>query len=1049
MRYYEESQGESDKNRYVYNRVGDFPIVQLKKIEIKRNLVRSSSVRIAPPNKSIMNRDIRAAILRSNSFQLGSAVPKLLPTKMRAKDDSHQIILDHEPLPINESAQSAKSVLDALEKNCRKRINNEELTLDRNKRVCATQEVVDAPSRDFIPIAQQSVKRGRDQVSPAKSNGDSPNSQLRKRSRIRNNALLSSLSSSVFLVKPFHSRPSLSPPKPSASVTSTQTKPFDETEPAENQSIEVEAEAQAAKSPAKPEPATKRLYLFNRKIDTETFHSKIVDDDDDDEEAKINFVKPRETKSNADVDIARHFEKDKLAMMLSGLSDGFQSPTDGDAKDSVDSVPALISFTTSTTVSSVAPITSATSSNPLLPLNITSTSSLLVPAVKTTETAVPTSTPSTEASKPVSEAVKSLPTFQFGNTVAVSSVVTTTSNLQPFMSPVSTAASALQTVPAGKESPAAIFSTPTQAKPTSTPSVDQNKPLISFTPISKDLNAASSQSVASTSNSILTNSVAPSLTSMSNTGFSFGSNKEPAATSNGFSFGSNMSSSGFGNSSAVTAAAANPVVTTASPLATTSPPSFGFQAPTTTAFSFGAKPANVATTAAPASGLNTMKPISFPGALSNTVSFLEKPATTTASGVGFSFNSAPSVNAAALITSPNSGFSFGSSQNAINSNPQAPITTANSAFSFGASNNTSSMFGQPQSQIAPQQSGFPSFTQKVDTPPSGIFSFGQKTAAPVVTTAPLFPFGSSQAAPTQQSSGTGFSFGQSNTFPIQPTPAKDSSASGGIFQRLGEKTAEAKSAFNFGGSNQAQQTNVASPFGNANNNNNNNNSQAANSLFGSSGNSAFNQTSSSSSSIFGGSQSMTQNNDFGGNTKPSNGGMFAFGASNNNQQQAQPSATMFDFGNQADQQRQVAQPLSIFDGNSGQNVSASYTFKPSSGAAMNTNSAPTNVFGQTQNSSSSGPPAYHQFGNQIGNNVSTSFTFGGASANSAQQNAPQSKGFNFNGPQTAPVAGAFNFQAAQPSLTPQPSSGGLFNIGTGGSQQQRRPMRQATRRNIK
>jgi len=154
---------------------------------------------------------------------------------------------------------------------------------------------------------------------------------------------------------------------------------------------------------------------------------------------------------------------------------------------------------------------------------------------------------------------------------------------------------------------------------------------------------------------------------------------------------------------------------------------------------------------------------------------------------------------------------------------------------------------------------------------------------------------------------------------------------------------------------------------------------------------------------------------------------------------------MFNFGSQQATQAVSPQSQNVFGGNPGQNVSASFTFKPSTGAVVNNNSAPS-VFGQNMNPSSNVPPAY-QFGNQLGNNVSTSFTFGGSSANSAQQNAPQSTGFNFNGPQTAPVsAGAFNFQASQPLLTPQPAGGGLFNIGTGGNQQQRRPIRQATRR---
>ena len=1035
MRYYEESQSDSEKNRYVYNKVGDFPIVQLKKNVIKRNLVKSPSVRIAPPSRTIMNRDIRAAIMRSNSFQLGSNVSKLLPTKMIAKDDSHQIILNHEPT--TESPQSAKSVLDALEKNCRKRINNEELTLDRNKRVCAPHEVVDAPSRDFIPIAQTSGKRGRDDISPGKTNGDSPNSQLRKKLRIRNNALLSSLSSSTFLVKPFNLTPSLSLPQfTSSSVPSQQTKTLNDIKQVEQQLKKVDVEAQTDKSPPKPEPV-KKLHLFNRKIDPATFRPSIVTDDDD--EVKINFVKPRETKSNYNIDIVRHVEKEKLEMMLSGLSDGFKSPTKEVSNDLVDSVPASISFTTSTTTSTVAPISSPTSSSiSLLPLNVATTSSisLLAPAAKAVEAPVSTSASMTETFKP-REIVKSLPIIQFGITTPNTTVVTTSSTL-----PAALAVGPVTSTPALQ---AALFNTPKPSTETSTAPVDQSKSLITFTPISKNMGAPITQPAVTSSSSQPINSVAPSITIMSKSDFSFGNNKEPAKTSTDFSFGMNMNTSSL-SANAKPVVPVNPIVTTTSSLAITSPPSFSFQAPATKTFSFGAKPAAVTTTAAPVSVLNTGMQSSFanvPGALTNTVSFLEKPVTTKASGIGFSFSNTTSVAPVVPTTSPGLGFSFGSSQAVSNPLP-APATTTSSQFSFGGSS-TSSVFGQQQSQLAPQQnqpapqqSGFPSFTQKTEAPSSGMFSFGQKTAASVpaqVTTAQSFFSGSNQTSTMQQQSG--FGFGQSNT--VQPTPVSNSGS--GVFSGMGDKSAEAKQAFSFGGNNQTPQANIVSPFGNTTSNNNLNAQQSA-PLFGSTGNSPFNQTSTTSNNIFGGNQPMSQSNDFGGNTKPSTGNMFAFGASNNNQQQVQTSPSgMFNFSSSTAQSN-TAQASSVFGGNSGQNVSASYTFKPSTGTVVNNNPAPS-VFGQNQ-SSSSGPPAY-QFGNQIGSNTSASFTFGGASANSVQQNAPQSTGFNFNGPQTAPVAGAFNFQAQQPSLTPQPSPGGLFNIGTGGNQQ-RRPMRQATRR---
>lgn len=1057
--YYDESQTDTDRNKYVYNRVGDFPIVHLRKNEIKRNLVRSSSVRIAPPNKTIMNRDIRAAILRSNSFQLGSSVPKLMPTKMRAKDDSHQIITNHDPLPIHESPQSAKSVLDALEKNCRKRINNEELTLDRNKRICATsapQEVVDAGStREFIPIAPQSVKRGREQVSPIKNIGDSPYAQMRKRSRTRNNALLSSLSSSQFILKPFNSSPS-----PSLSfsvpVPATQTsKAIDESTEKQFKEVSISSEKRISETPPKPETGVKRLHLFNAKVDASAFRTKVVHNDDN--EPKINFIKPREKAPSSDVNI-RQVEKEKLSMMLSGLSDGFLSPTKDYAKDSVDSVPASISFTTSTTTSTAGPITTPASS-----LSVS-----FAPSVKATETEkaiVLPAEPTTVVSKtPEDPATKPMPVrFQFGSSAPSTATVTTFSDVPTLINPTVVPTTTMsQQRATGRVSPLALFTSPGEAKPTPTLSVDQSQPLISFTPNAKSLTDLSAAAPATSVNPLPTASLASTMSTLTG-GFTLGGSKEPEKTQSSFSFGGNSISSGFGSSSTLTSLQSNTAVTTASSLLTAANPSLSFNTPPKPAFSFGGKPAISATAVAPGTGLASsisgIAPMpSNLGGLGSTVSFIQKPATTTASGIGFSFsNTQSSTSTLVPATTASSGFSFGSSQSVMSPSNQmsaAPVVTTASSFSFGSSN--SSGFGQPQPQpAAAQQSGFSSFNAPSTEPPaSGMFSFGQKATAPAPATvqpAASAPFsfggGSIQTpAPTQQS---GFSFGQSN--PIQPVATTAQTVPADIFSRLGDKQQEAKS-FSFGGNSQAQplSNNSNTPFGNANNIA----SVSTSSPFGSSGSSAFNQPQTS-TNMFGNSQ-PTQNNDFNGNAKPSSGGMFSFGSSNNNQHQSPPhqqqqqqqvaqapAGGMFSFGGQA---APTNNPPSLFGGNSGQNVSASFTFKPSTGVVA-ANSSPS-VFGQNQNAASAPPP--YQFGNQTGNsnnnnnsNVSASFTFGGASQNNPQ--APSS-GFNFNGPQTAPVAGTFNFQAPQPQLTPQPSSGGLFNIGTGGSQQQRRPMRQATRR---
>lgn len=1031
--YYDESQPEADKSKYVYNRVGDFPIVQLKKTEIKRNLVRSSSVRIAPPPKHIMNRDIRAAILRSNSFQHGANVPKLVPTKMRVNDDAHQIIRHdhHEPLPISDGAQTAKSVLDALEKNCRKRINNEELTLDRNKRICATTaqpEVVDGPqSRDFIPI-HNSAKRGREETSPP-TKGDSPNSQQRKKSRLKNNALLSSLSSSQYILKRnLDVTPSVSLP-----TVQTITRDLPKATIATQTAIEsLEKPTEMETSISEPKEPEKRLHLFNKKIDSTTSVRKRILDDDDDEEFKINFVKPRENTRTLENHQMRQAEQQKLSIMLSGLSDGFKSPTrEVPAKDAVDAIvppQATISFSTSTTTSTASPIsTPASTNNPLL--SLTSQSSSLLPTIKTTGSTDKPAVATSEASeKPpaTSEAAKPMPNFQFGVTSSASTLS------------VSAAVTSTTSSATGRVSPLALFSSPGESKPATTAIIDPNKSLISFTPIAKTVVSEAPVVVSSTTAPTVTTNSAPSF-GITSSGFTLGDGKDAPKLPGGFNFGSNTTSAGISSPAGSFLGALNSSLT----------------------------------------GLS-----SFPSAenLEKANAFIQKPQTTTASGIGFSFNATPKTSPQVTTAAPNLiGFSFGSSVNTMAGSavPAQPPSATPSTFSFGSntgfgqlavttastgfpSNPTPSFSASTNSSFAPTTtssgfaptttssgfaptviSTFGSFGQKTEAQPSpGMFSFGQNAAA-TPASAPkadaTFSFGAA-TQPAAQPLG-GFSFGQNAE---TPAPA---AASSSIFGRLGDKPQEpAKPAFSFGGNTPAPSIGfgtssntpaqpVAAPsvFGNASNNAQPSQPAAT---------SPFNNNSSS-NNVFGSTQSSAQNG-FGNNAAKPSAGMFAFGGTNSQPQQqpAQPSSGgMFSFGgNSTPSNNNNVSTSSVFGGISSQNVSASFTFKPSTGTVTN-NSAPS-VFGQNQNSSSAAPPAY-QFGNsQSSTTASASFNFGGSSASSSQS----TNGFNF-APQTAPVTGsAFNFQAQQPSLTPQPSSsGGLFNIGTGGNAQ-RRPIRQATRR---
>ena len=1054
MTLYDKSQAD-DADKQKQYRVGEFPIVHLNKPQrIVRNLTRSSSVRIAPPSKNVLNRESRVAIMRSNSFQHPLSVPKLVPVKMRANDDSHQIITNHEPLPPIEIAQSAKSVLDALEKNCRKRINNEELTLDRNKRVCAVpQEVVDAPiSREFLPVQlQSSAKRGRDQVSPIKNSGDSPNSQQRKKSRLKNNALLSSLSSSQCVLKPFNI--ATSSPSRSASNESiaTSTKSIDKEEaPRERQVLKEKSIPEVA-----PKPPQKRLYLFNRKLEPGSYRPRTITDDDD--EIKINFVVPRTTPSATSVNV-RHIEKDKLSIMLSGLSDGFKSPVKETPKDFVDApaIPASLSFSTVTTACTVTPIsTSALATNVVLSSSMVSPTAAILPLPKEQESKdKPEVPPTSVAAQETVE--KPVPSFQFGASTSPS-----TSSLLKL--PSDTSPTLVNLLPSlTKTSP------PKFGAQTENALVDPKKPLISFTPVAKPLEAPALPSL----NPITTSPSLPTFALSNSTGFNLGTSKDLPKLGSGISFGSNLTSSSTMSSNNLNATVTVTTSFLAPPnvslAAVTTAPSFNFQqTPTTKAFNLFSK-VSPATTTSTSLGMSSGIPSfsSNAGALASTESFIQKPETTTASGVGFSFNATSTAGALPQVTQSSTaplGFSFGSSQNSLSGNVPAPASTT-SSFNFGSSN---SSFGQPapvttdstgfgQQAPAPvpnkafgfgQQSenttapSFSGFTQKTEAQPStGMFSFGQTTsAAQAPTSTSTFSFGGSAQPATTQPSGFGFSQNNSN--------AQPPSFAAGVFGRLGDKPMDNKPSFNFGGNNQAP----PSIFGNSNNPTpaptaaplpfGNSNQSAQPSPFGSSiGSSPFNQPS---NNMFGGNQANSQINTSNiAAPKPTSGGMFSFGSSNNlqQQQQSQPTGAAFNFNSSAPANNTA--PSNMFGGGPGQNVSASFTFNPSTGAVSN-NANNSNVFGQSQNSSSAPPPAY-----QSNTTASASFTFGGSSANISQNSASSTgNAFNFGGvPQSAPVAsGAFNFQAPQPSLTPQPTSGGLFTIGTGGNAQ-RRPIRQAMRR---
>lgn len=1102
MKYYDQSTNDPERNRLIYNRFGDFPLVQLKKNEIKRSFSRSSSssVRIAPPNKSVMNPNLRAAIMRSNSFQLSSGVPKIIPIKMRAKDDAHQIITNHEPIVDPIYSTSAKSVLDALEKNCRKRINNEELILDRNKKFCMP-EVVDSPSaREFVPIMNQSTKRNREQISPVKSSvlSDLPlQNQQSKRLKTKNNALLSSLSSSHYNLIPINSTPVVHKTKSKTSleyehqIDDTINADTDTTEKIELSSINQSVLTPPRKSIEKSIPAvsvikevtkekneqhsTKKLQLFNRKPDPNAMLNRAKFNSEEEDDVRINFVKPKE-KILENYDIITYVEKEKLAKMLDGLGKGFQSPTKEASNDTIDSSqvkvlekqPATISFATSTVNSQP--------SNP-----ITSVSATLSMPSQTTRKDTESKGDkilSSEVSK-ISTITSTTPSIQIPKLLTNND---DSSNLIKF-TPVNTTPSEAISKAA---SPLALFSAPITSSSSSVTLNEVNKPNISFAPIEKSTIAfgeAPSKSVVSIASTISTTTNTVELPSVlnsslisNNSGFSLikSVSKDPTP-STGFSFGGNSVPFGIGQTNApkITPATATSTITKATPLlnlqnAAASTPGGN------NLFSFGissvSQPVSIATTttsslnsggiqAAPLSSINLT---SLPTFGSNTASDFAK-----------------SVNPIA----PKSTFSFGgnSKPETIQQSPMGiiPSTTTNSAspFSFGSS-----------SSIAPASSGLSAFNMlKPETQTNEkVFSFSQKPqSAPVFPTAAVttassgFSFGNQQptnALSAQPSQSVGFNFGQGNSNqqqqPQQQQQPNNPSgmSNNSIFSRLAEKQTETVKPFSFNGSN-SQQASSQNPFGGSNNiaatNNNSpfgasatsqsSMSVSSNSLFGQNMNNNVNNNVNNSNSIFPtanqntapvfGNNSMQQQNQ---PQMPSrDGNLFSFGSSatntavnNNNQQQPNTNST-FNFGgnNNAQSANNILSSNNIFgsknDNNSGQNVSASFTFNPGSGAISSN---------QVSSTAAAAPPPY-QFGGS--SNVSASFSFSGGDNKPPQpthnmQNS-NNNGFNF-GTNNANVPGGFNFQSQAQVNMPQPSpGGGLFNIGTSGNQQ-RRTIRAAVRR---
>lgn len=626
---------------------------------------------------------MRAAIMRSNSFPYKSGVPKLQPVKMRAKDDSHQIITNHEPILDEGSGFSAssKSVLDALEKNCRKRINNEELILESSKKFCLPPVAVPVPvSVSVVEEAPQanvtppSAKRSRERTSPNKTNAtlDERHRHLKKL-KTRNNAVLSSLSSS------HHELISQTPPStPKLNETIALPKPFFNPPVAVEVVEKIEVDAASVVSDTDSE-VPKKLHLFNRQPDPNAKLNRAkfrLYDTDDEDEMPIKFVKPREQNVEFLEDETK-VENAKLKRMLAGLTKGTPTPFKKiNSKDQVDTPVASISFSTSTTSSSTSPILSTTTST-----SSTASENLLVPTI-------------------VSSAVEGL-------TGILKTSKTTAESLQTPQKTTIAGEQEKKDTPGGFQFPTSANTTPTKAHVTF-----GNLPTLSS--LKEAEKTQLSTTVASTSTGTPVLQAMPSIG-----GFQFGANKPETTISSLVA----ISSIGTSSPAVVPSIISKPL----SPLALYSSPV-------------------VSSSSAP----KTSSEI-----------------TTTASGIGFSFNNKPFTTSAVFASAPvtstsvSSGFSMSSILPQISAQiPVAPVGVTQSlstpSFNFGAAPTkpASQMFGSVPSStiVAPEKSDKPSFAFGASNiaaiKPTQSFG-GISSSTPLVEAPkPSFNFGNAPSAKT-------------------------------------------------------------------------------------------------------------------------------------------------------------------------------------------------------------------------------------------------------------------------------------------------------------
>ncbi|XP_055544614.1 streptococcal hemagglutinin [Wyeomyia smithii] len=1091
IKYHDKTQSPLNRSQSMnnlYTKPGQFPVVHLKKTEIKYSPRRNNSVtsvRIAPPEKSVFQANTRSNILRAGSLLI-PAEPHL---KMARTQGGKEIDAENRVIAPTAELETAptRSVLDALKEISRKRINNEELDADRIKKQCKELSEVDSGGG----IGGVGTKRTRELAGSASPPSQGSLDQQKKRLCSKNNDISSSLSSSLVMNTPKRAADT-GPPRPgrlnidqtfstpaAPNLTAAETRETVKVPPVEVAPLPtvVSVRAEMLPPPAQQQQKQPKLTLFNKKYDETVVRPASTDsedqgDEDDELGTRISFIKPKDRSPilSSDKIALKKVERSKLSLILSCLSDNLDSENEASsppqnmvfAKDTVDAAPKVTEKKQEEVVVPKLSGISALINSPIKDPGL----GKIEPILKPTETVK-----STEIPKPAGG-------FTLGSATATPAV-----GSQAVSKPVETSfAFGTPTKAAEVSSGGFTFGTP------STPQKSDAPPSYNFSSTVKD-----STEVPTTSSTAV--STAPPVISSSNA-------NATVATPNLISFSPapvkpSAEKPGF------TLQTTNSTITPNQPAAVFGSGS-GFSA---------FKPPNPSVASVSAAVTNTTTSDALPGAFGNSISSAtstasstafksgsfsfeatpSKPSTTSASGFSFGGNATTNPPTAAVIptaattVSTNPAFgsfrttaaptaitapTFGTSATAstFGSNPSVPTFGSNNAFGrFGANNSststsTSNVFGASSTTT----------TAKTGTKPP---TFGQSSldssfsfkANPVTTTVSVQP------SNPQQNLNSSFSFGapgNTNTTTTKQQPMNIfGSAIANNTNNKNNSTFGAIAATNpipagtFGAASSASSgapTNQSTPFGTGSNSNN------------------------SSSSVFGSSASSTArgNATFGaapvfgtasGSVAPATAPSTVFGnASNSNPNPFGSTGSMSHtaagmFGSS------VTSPVSNNNNNSKNQMASSgsaFTFGSSSSAATPAAAAPQMAskpfaFGGPNNNSSITSPVAavgksNSFSFLAGSNTavqptapstgsSSAFSFGAAAANNNTSNAAASNAtfgsgtgnsFTFssnapgaNSPNQATVkpfsfGGASNANQSSAAISAPASAGGIFGSAT-------------------